>query len=311
MLNTFNIYSELKTVLDDAAARKFAHLLGEMCEEIQNTVRKEDFSELKGVMKELAQAQKRTENRMEELAQAQKRTENRMEELAEAQKRTENRMEELTEAQKRTENRMEELAEAQKRTEIRVGELTEAQKRTEIRVEELTEAQKRTESRVDELAVSLKELAEAQKRTEKSLKHLADEHTETRKQLGGIANTVGYRLEDLAYKYLPGLLQRDHRINLKERLIRKYLRDNKGRDLEINILGEGIRDGRSLMIVGESKSQLSKNDVDRFVKKRLLKLEGIFPDIFPVLVTYMISQPDAEEYAKEKGIAVYYSYDFV
>ncbi|MEE4359301.1 MAG: hypothetical protein V2I97_22715 [Desulfococcaceae bacterium] len=288
MLNTFNIYSELKTVLDDAAARKLAHLLGEMCEEIQNTVRKEDFSELKGVMKELAQAQKRTENRMEELAEAQKRTEIRVGELAEAQKRTEIRVEELTEAQKRTE--------------IRVGELAEAQKRTEIRVEELAEAQKRTEIRVGELT-------EAQKRTEKSLKHLADEHTETRKQLGGIANTVGYRLEDLTYKYLPGLLQRDHRINLKERLIRKYLKDNKGRDLEINILGEGIRDGRSLMIVGESKSQLSKNDVDRFVKKRLLKLEGIFPDIFPVLVTYMISQPDAEEYAKGKGIAVYYSYD--
>jgi len=59
-------------------------------------VTKEDFSELKGIVGELAEAQKRTEQRVEELAEAQKRTEDRItrlevvvEELAEAQKRTE------------------------------------------------------------------------------------------------------------------------------------------------------------------------------------------------------------------------------
>ncbi len=59
-------------------------------------VTKEDFSELKAIVKEigvtvgeLGQAQKRTELRMEELAEAQKRTESRVEELAVAQKRTE------------------------------------------------------------------------------------------------------------------------------------------------------------------------------------------------------------------------------
>jgi hypothetical protein len=57
-------------------------------------------------MEELAQAQKRTEERMEELAQAQKRTEERMEELAQAQKRTEERVEELAQAQKRTEDEL-------------------------------------------------------------------------------------------------------------------------------------------------------------------------------------------------------------
>src|SRR3990172_4652754 len=58
-------------------------------------VTKEDFSELKSIIKELAEAQKRTEQRVEELAEAQKRTEQRVEDLAEAQKRTETELKEL------------------------------------------------------------------------------------------------------------------------------------------------------------------------------------------------------------------------
>ena len=52
-------------------------------------VRREDFNELRSAIAELAQAQKRTEERVEELAQAQKRTEERVEELAQIQKRFE------------------------------------------------------------------------------------------------------------------------------------------------------------------------------------------------------------------------------
>lgn len=89
-------------------------------------VTKEDFSELKNIVKDLASAQKRTENKVEELATAQR-------ELAEAQKRTENKVEELAEAQKRTEGRIEELTTAQK-------ELTEAQKRTEMALVTLAES---------------------------------------------------------------------------------------------------------------------------------------------------------------------------
>lgn len=73
-------------------------------------ITREDFSELKNIVKELAEAQKKTEARVEELAEAQKRTELRVEELAEAQKRTEARVEELAEAQRRTEEEIRKLA---------------------------------------------------------------------------------------------------------------------------------------------------------------------------------------------------------
>ena len=64
---------------------------------------KNEIKEVWKAIKELAEAQKRTEERIEGLAK-------RVEELAEAQKRTEQRVEELAEAQKRTEQRVEKLA---------------------------------------------------------------------------------------------------------------------------------------------------------------------------------------------------------
>ena len=64
---------------------------------------REDFSELKSIVQELAKAQGRTEKRVENLAQSQQ-------ELAQAQGRTEKHVEDLAQSQQ-------ELAQAQKRTE--------------------------------------------------------------------------------------------------------------------------------------------------------------------------------------------------
>jgi len=273
---------------------------------------------------ELTEAQKRTEARVQELTEAQKRTEARLGELTEAQNRTEARVEELTrsqkelaEAQRRTEARVEELArsqkelaEAQKRTEARVQELTEAQKRTEARLGELAEAQKRTEARVEELTRSQKELAEAQKRTESALAKLAERLDDTNKQLGGLAITVGFTLENEAYRALPVLLERDHQLKLTEPLRRDYLADAKGRDLEVNILGRGIHGSDPVWIIGEAKAQLSKNEVDRFIRNRVEPLKPVCGKVFPILVAHMVSSRDVPEYARQRGVALYLSYQF-
>jgi len=83
-------------------------------------VRRSDFERLESAVLELAQAQKRTEQRVDRLETA-------VLELAQAQKRTEERVEELAQAQKRTEERVEELAQAQKRTEVEIQKLTATQ----------------------------------------------------------------------------------------------------------------------------------------------------------------------------------------
>ena len=85
MIDTLQIYQDLAESVGDAAARKIAAALGSVCHELQQTVTKDDFRELKQVVADLAEAQKRTEQRVEDLAQAQK-------ELAQAQKQTEQTM---------------------------------------------------------------------------------------------------------------------------------------------------------------------------------------------------------------------------
>ena len=64
-------------------------ILEEIGRQRKERVTKDDFEELKQLVRDLVKAQSRTEARMEELTQAQSRTEARMEELAQAQTRTE------------------------------------------------------------------------------------------------------------------------------------------------------------------------------------------------------------------------------
>jgi hypothetical protein len=39
-------------------------------------------------------------------------------------------------------------------------------------------------------------------------------------------------------------------------------------------------------------------------------MEGVFKEMFPVLITHMITSGGVGTYVKNKGIALYYSYDF-
>ena len=91
-----------------------------------------------------------------------------------------------------------------------------------------------------------------------------------------------------------------------------YLRPGVGRrdPVEVNIFGRGRRNGREVVVIGESKSQLSAKNIDHFIQGRLTRLEPLFEDVFPILVTHMISSPDVAAYAQERGIALYYSYQF-
>ena len=333
MINTFSIYEDLRECLGDEAAGKLAAVMGKVYEDIAQTVTKKEFIELTDVVRELAEAQKRTEARVEELTEAQKRTEQRLdsltvkvEELAEAQKKTEIRVEELAEAQKHTEQRLnslalkvEELAEAQKHTEqrldslaLKVEELTEAQKHTEqrldsltVKVEELAEAQKKTETRIEELA-------EAQKRTEKALGQLIRDHSETRKRLESMSDAVGYNLEDRSYKSLPKLLLRDTGIQVEGRLIRRYFPGKRnGQYIQANIYGWGKRNGDKVLILGEAKTSISRREISRFQKlvKRISDMEKVpFEKVVQVIVVYDVT-PNIEEYAKEKGIHIYWSYE--
>ena len=68
MINTLKIFNELSQTIDTSAARKIAEVIGMVYEELQNTVTKVEFNELKEIVRELAEAQKRTEIEVRSLA---------------------------------------------------------------------------------------------------------------------------------------------------------------------------------------------------------------------------------------------------
>ncbi len=55
MLNTFKIYNKLKENMEPAAAEAVVDALGAMFEELQNSVTKTEFNELKDIVKRLAE----------------------------------------------------------------------------------------------------------------------------------------------------------------------------------------------------------------------------------------------------------------
>jgi len=308
---------------------------------------KKNITELSKIVKELAAAQSKTEKRLEELAAAQSKTEakleelavkteKRLEELAVAQSNTEKRLEELAVAQSKTEARLEELAIAQSRTEKRLEELAIAQSKTEKRLEELAAAQnktedslnklinehvetRRTEARLEELAIAqsktekrLEELAAAQNKTEDSLNKLINEHVETRRRLESMSDAVGYNLENQAYKALPALLEKDLKIKVEGKLVRRYFPGTrKGRYIQVNIYGWGAQNGKRILILGECKTSLSKKEVDRFLKltKYIVKLENISEEETLKIAVVHDILPPVVSYLESKGIKLYWSYD--
>ncbi len=202
-----------------------------------------------------------------------------------------------------------EVAKQQKETSAEVKSLS-------VEMKILAKQQQETSAEVKSLSAEMKELAEQQKKTWAAVEILALGLTEVRKdiaqirkEVGGLATTVGYRLEDEAYKGLPALLLRDFNMQVSGRLKRGYLTDIEGNSIEVNIIGKAKQQDENVLIIGEAKSQLSKKFVDEFLRKKLNRLPKT-EKTFPILVTYMITAPDIEEYVKTKGIQLYYSYDF-
>jgi len=79
---------------------------------------------------------------------------------------------------------------------------------------------------VRDIGKTVKELAEAQKRTEEEIAKLSRGLQITREQLGGLSRSVGYALENEAYRHLPSILKKYYNIETIERLIRTYINNS-------------------------------------------------------------------------------------
>jgi predicted nuclease with TOPRIM domain len=197
--------------------------------------------------------------------------------------------------------RVEELAAAQARTAARVEELAAAQARTEARVEELAAAQARTEERVGRLEEAVERLAAAQARTEERVEELAAAQREMARQVGALAETVGFTLEDLAREVTPPYLEKHGGIRVASLERRFFLVGAE--ELEVDLYGEGTRDGERVVVVGEVKSRIHGRDVEALVR-RIGDLAGQLPGVpLPLLFGFVV-HPSAREAAARVGAVV-------
>ncbi len=205
----------------------------------------------------------------------------------------------------RLEEALEKLAQAQVRTEEKLGrlegaveELARAQARTGARLEELARAQARTEEKLERLTGAVEKLVQAQ--------------TQLQKQVGALSDTIGYSLEDVAKTMLPAFLQNRYGIRLigpvGEELWQRFFWV-EGQEVEINLCGEGERDGQRVIVLCESKSRIYRREVESFAQlmeqvEPLVKDKG---EVLKVLFGYYIHHSAAEA-AKEHDILVVASY---
>ena len=266
---------------------------------------------VEAALERLAQAQARTEERVERLEegqaalqQGQAAMQAAIRELAEAQARTEERVERLEEGQAALQQgqaamqaAIRELAEAQARTEERVERLEEGQAAMQAAIRELAEAQARTEERMGRLETAMEKLAQTQ--------------AQLSQEIGGLRMDIGYGLEDVARLLLPPYLHKHYGIQLEgpegEELQPRFFPRKGYLPDEINLYGEGWRNGQRVVVLGEAKAKIGGGVVSDFAKV----LERVEPqvegEVWRVMFGYYI-HPSAQPIAKEKKILLIASY---
>jgi predicted nuclease with TOPRIM domain len=222
--------------------------------------------------------------------------------LAEAQARTEERVGRLDTRMDRVEAALERLAEAQARTEERVG-------RLEAALDRLAEAQARTEERVGGLEAALDRLAEAQARTEATLQRTEEAvQQQLARQVGGLSDTVGGDIEDIAYIVLYDVLKREFGwvVGVLERTWQQW----NGSPEEINVFGRATdpaQPERTIWIVGEAKHNLTLREVERCARQTEPARQHLEGEVYAVCFAYR-TRPEVRARLRELGIPLLFSY---
>jgi len=173
--------------------------------------------------------------------------------------------------------------------------------RLEAAIERLAEAQQRTEERMDRLEAAVERLAEAQSRTQRAVDRLA-------RQVGGLSETVGGDIEDIAYIVLHDVLQREFgwRVGPLQRAWQTW----DGRPEEVNLFGQAsdpAQPERTIWIVGEAKHNLTLKQVERFARQVERARHHLAGELFPVCFCYR-ARPEVQERLQELGIRLVFSY---
>ena len=168
------------------------------------------------------------------------------------------------------------------------------------------------QSRMDE---SLQRLAEAQARTDESLHRLAEAQARTEvalqnltRQVGGLSETVGGDIEDIAYIVLHDVLKRE--FGWQVGLLERTWMNLNGQLEEVNVFGSAsdpARPDHRIWIFGEAKHNITLKEVERFIRqveRARMHLEG---ELFPVCFCYR-ARPEVQQRIRDAGLRLVFSY---
>ena len=312
------IKKKLEKVFDEDQATVLSDVISDAYSDLVKT---SDFNELKEIVRDIGV-------KVGELAKAQRSTEAKVGELAEVQRSTEAKVGELAEVQRSTEAKVGELADAQRSTEAKVGELADAQKESQKEISsldrtmrELAEVQRSTEAKVGELADAQKEGQKEISRLDRTMQEIAYEVqilakglNDTRGELGGLSRSMSYAFENEAYRLLPDILRKKYGIIVHEKIIRAEIGGK-----EINIFGKAEKDGREVIVVGETKLRLDERRDKKTKEPEILdeledKVKAVLEEygkveIVRVLITHYATKGFLKK-AEENGIIVMQSFEW-
>ena len=267
------IRDQLIKVFTAPQADVLAHVVVEAHDALAS---KADVQELRGVVRELAEAQRGTNLTVAELVAAQRGTERSVAELAEAQRGTEREMGELRDVQKSVDRRMEKLAQSHQ-----------------------------------ELAQSHQELAQSHRELAQSHQELA---TLQRTMLIRLDKTDGRMLEMFLRVHLPAYIGRHVRrcrileiqdvVEELEPLVPAGTLAEAELDeiRRTDIIATGVVDGETIYIVGEVSRTGDNEDIFRAARRAaLLKRAG--KQVLPIVACDLIG-PVAAELARREGVNV-------
>jgi predicted nuclease with TOPRIM domain len=168
-------------------------------------------------------------------------------------------------------------------------------------VKELAQEQKKLAQEQKKLAQGLEELAQAQKETQKTLKELTI-------NVSRLGEVLGFGLEDIARVMVPGYLLRHEKIEIEGELSRNFFVVD-GKEIEVNLYGEGKREGVEVVVIGEVKTRIYEREAKSFLSCVVEPIRSIIKDkeLYPLMFAYFI-HPSAQALANLHGIHLIASY---
>jgi hypothetical protein len=136
---------------------------------------------------------------------------------------------------------------------------------TELRhgVQELVDVQKRTEVRMERLTASHEEIRDEIKDLVQVTKTLVWGQNDLRKQVGGIADSVGQGLKAYAMERIPRILEQQFRFVLESAAPETI--GPVGNESEIDVVCRGTLDGRPAALLCEVKTNITETEVREFL----------------------------------------------